>query len=482
VKLKYHLFKIFKILPFDIPFCLKTIFNERMKNDWRNSMNNFKIFFVALLFYTTTFIFPQQYGWQVIYQPPSGGIVSIDFIDSLHGWAFNSLGAGLLRTVDGGLTWIASSTTFGATISDIDFIDHSHGWAIGDNNSNNAIYKTDDSGKIWQPVYFELSQSMPSGQGITLDKVIGVGSERNQLFPDTAIIVKSTDGGESFNINFYTEELGIAKRITFKKILFTDTLHGWIYGWYEDLFGIIHGVFLKTDNGGLSWEKNYLDTLIGKQSPLVFQSFTFIDILKGWAFNGISFYKTENGGMTWDSLFSFNTNPPGFEDIYFIDPLNGWSFGNQFYQGQIKEVIYRTSNGGYNWERESVALSDYAFDGIMLSPYLGYVAGDDAVLKYGLITNVEKLPEIPKKYFLRNNYPNPFNLITTIEYEILKRSSVELIVFNILGKEIQTLVDEVQAAGVYSVKFDGSYLSSGTYFYKLKTDNYEETKQMILLK
>jgi hypothetical protein len=77
---------------------------------------------------------------------------------------------------------------------------------------------------------------------------------------------------------------------------------------------------------------------------------------------------------------------------------------------------------------------------------------------------------------------NPFNPETTIEYEIPERSMVELKVFDILGKEIETLVKEEQQAGVYRVKFNGSKLTSGTYFYRLTTDEYEETKQMILLK
>ena len=153
-----------------------------------------------------------------------------------------------------------------------------------------------------------------------------------------------------------------------------------------------------------------------------------------------------------------------------------------FYGGQIKGAIYKTTDGGNSWERESVGLSKWAEDGIMLSQFLGYAAGGDAVLKYGIISSVEKLEEMPKDFLLRNNYPNPFNPTTTIEYEIPERSNVVLKVFDVLGKEIQTLVNQEQEAGVYRINFNGFNISSGTYFFSLKTGNYEESKQMILLK
>jgi photosystem II stability/assembly factor-like uncharacterized protein len=447
-------------------------------------MHKLKILFAIILFCANS-IYPQQYGWQVVYKPANGRFVAIDFVDSLYGWVYN-IGEGLLRTTDGGFSWINSNTgVFSAIMHDINFIDYAKGWAIGDNNSNNAIYKTIDSGKTWQEVYYANEQSMPSGQGVSINKVIAVGSERNQQYPDTAMIVKTIDGGENFSIEYYIEELAFQKKITFKKILFTEAHHGWIYGEYSDSLGYPHAAFLKTNDGGENWTRFYISRSVNNCDCLIFQTLTFIDSLRGWAWNNYgppSFYKTTDGGITWDSLFSFDRNPPRFMDIYFIDSLNGWSFGYQVYQGQIKEVIYKTTNGGYDWELESIALSDYAYDGKMLSTFLGYAAADDAILKYSLITNVEKLSEIPMKFFLRNNYPNPFNPTTTIEYEIPERSNVELKVFDVLGREIQTLVNEEQEAGVYRVKFNGNNLPSGIYLYSLITKKYKETKQMILLK
>ncbi len=94
---------------------------------------------------------------------------------------------------------------------------------------------------------------------------------------------------------------------------------------------------------------------------------------------------------------------------------------------------------------------------------------------------------IPERFSLEQNYPNPFNPKTIINYSIPsnvkgQRSDVELIVYNNLGEEIVTLVNEKQNAGTYSVEFNGSRFSSGIYFYKLEAGEFSETKRMILLK
>jgi hypothetical protein len=86
-------------------------------------------------------------------------------------------------------------------------------------------------------------------------------------------------------------------------------------------------------------------------------------------------------------------------------------------------------------------------------------------------------------YFnLDQNFPNPFNPTTTIWYEIAKEGFVKLSVYNVLGKEISNLVNEVQSPGKYEVKFDGRNLSSGIYFYQLNAGNYSATKKLMLMK
>ena len=90
--------------------------------------------------------------------------------------------------------------------------------------------------------------------------------------------------------------------------------------------------------------------------------------------------------------------------------------------------------------------------------------------------------EIPDGFSLSQNYPNPFNPSTKLEFGISKLGFVSLMVYDMLGKEITTLVNEKLNPGTYKVEFDGSGLTSGVYFYKLETDNFADTKRMILIK
>jgi hypothetical protein len=89
---------------------------------------------------------------------------------------------------------------------------------------------------------------------------------------------------------------------------------------------------------------------------------------------------------------------------------------------------------------------------------------------------------IPEKYDLKQNYPNPFNPVTKISFDLPKQGFVSLRIYDVLGREIRTLVNEVKAPGVYNIDFDASTLSSGVYFYKLETNGFSDIKKMMLIK
>jgi hypothetical protein len=89
---------------------------------------------------------------------------------------------------------------------------------------------------------------------------------------------------------------------------------------------------------------------------------------------------------------------------------------------------------------------------------------------------------VPENFYLSQNYPNPFNPTTKIKFGLAKNSFVSLKIFDILGREIKSLVNTQMTAGEYIVDFNGSELPSGAYFYRLETNNFTETKKLILLK
>ena len=89
---------------------------------------------------------------------------------------------------------------------------------------------------------------------------------------------------------------------------------------------------------------------------------------------------------------------------------------------------------------------------------------------------------VPAKYELSQNYPNPFNPTTKINFALPKDGIVKITIFDLLGREVRTLVNESKTAGYYSVDFSSENLSSGFYFYKMESASFVETKKMMLLK
>lgn len=125
---------------------------------------------------------------------------------------------------------------------------------------------------------------------------------------------------------------------------------------------------------------------------------------------------------------------------------------------------------------DNVYIAGYSYEGVTNADYV--------TIKYSQSTGIsQNSGSVPGSFMLSQNYPNPFNPTTVINYVVKGQpSNVKLIIFDVLGNEIETLVNEKQLAGSYRVQFDGSKLSSGTYFYKLDAGDFSQTKKMILLK
>jgi hypothetical protein len=112
-----------------------------------------------------------------------------------------------------------------------------------------------------------------------------------------------------------------------------------------------------------------------------------------------------------------------------------------------------------------------------------YSVRPNACFVINTATNINNYSgNLPNTYKLSQNYPNPFNPVTRINYAIPKQGLVKIKVFDVLGREVQTLVNEVKTAGNYIIDFDGTNLSSGVYFYKLETNDFNDVKRMLLIK
>jgi len=99
-----------------------------------------------------------------------------------------------------------------------------------------------------------------------------------------------------------------------------------------------------------------------------------------------------------------------------------------------------------------------------------------------IVTHVENPGTIPNEFTLYQNYPNPFNPTTVISYQLPVSSNVSIKVYDLLGREVSTLVEEYKQAGKYQINFNADGLSSGVYYYQLKTGNFIQTKKLIFLR
>jgi len=199
-------------------------------------------------------------------------------------------------------------------------------------------------------------------------------------------------------------------------------------------------------------------------------------------FGGNKIYKTTNGGALWSSINGNLPDSPA-NDVMFYYP----GFATNIILAATDMGVFMTKNNGTNW----IELADGLPNTVAMHLDYNNQSGKIRLGTHGRgvwelngsllgITNFNS--NMPEKYFLSNNYPNPFNPSTRITFGILKNQKVRLSVLDILGREISVLVNENLKPGTYEASFRADNLSSGIYFYRLTTDTYSETKRMMLIK
>lgn len=420
--------------------------------------------------------FAQQCGWTKIAQPTTSFISAVTFLDTLNGWigTINTgFGMSILRTQNGGYTWQQQTTRENLNVQSISFVDPLNGWAAGNLGfATGYVVHTVSGGQAW---FDQLKISRHLYYGVKAHhpwEATATGG-LDSFFVQAGLIARTTDSGNQWQERRFLTGIG--------EIDFVDSLRGWAHAAVGDSARFIH-----TIDGGKTWEIQPYDI---RKEIFGLAGFDFIDSLRGWAVGGSNYpwvIRTTDGGTSWEKTSKFpsdNTSSAG-GSIAFADTLNGWIFGGGVIDGGLAGVIYRTIDGGKSWLRELVDHQRAWTNGVALDlEHIWAVTTIGEVWRYGLITAIDEPKQpFPTSFLLAQNYPNPFNPITKIDYYLPKRSEVVLTVHDILGKEVKVLVKAMQGPGRYQVEFDASGLASGTYFYKLKTKDFEESKQMQLVK
>jgi hypothetical protein len=220
--------------------------------------------------------------------------------------------------------------------------------------------------------------------------------------------------------------------------------------------------------------------------------------------------KSTNGGVNWSSVKRVNNDPAGKEQFFSwmtIDQSNGYLYfvfyDRRNYTNNNTDVyMARSTDGGETFTNFIVSSSSFLptpgtffGDYISITAWAGHVrpiwmrlvgttlSAWTAIVDFTTGVN-EPGNNVPMEYSLKQNYPNPFNPSTVISYQIKENTFVTLKVYNLLGKEVATLVNEYKPAGNYDVTFlaDEYNLSSGVFFYKLNAGNFSDVKRMTLIK
>ncbi len=406
--------------------------------------------------------------WSVISAPVKTNYYHCFFTDQNTGWFSGDSGI-IIKTTNGGISFDVYNTGITNKSESVFFVNNNTGWAT-------ALEVKPDSSE----------------------------------FPGT-IILKTTNGGMNWTHTMYPDA-----NVFLPVITFTDPENGFMGG-----FG---STIVYTSNAGVSWEKSFTDS-IGFLYPVL--SIKFLDQFTGYACGGIYdfagvVWKTSDRGRNWAKQV-VGLEP--FRDICILNSSKVFLSGGDFKFGAS---ISETTNSGNNWQTDFLGYFGVAVSIDFRTPYEGWIslgfagkfiytldtgstwteiytpdtnkindiqftdslhgwaAGDNGmILKYNIMTSVFSNSQniaVPKSIELFQNYPNPFNPKTIIRYSIIENQFTNLKIYDVLGNEIASLVNEEQKPGSYEVEYDAGNLPSGIYFYKIQSGNKMITKKMMVLK
>jgi photosystem II stability/assembly factor-like uncharacterized protein len=359
-----------------------------------------------------------------------------------------------LITYDGGLTWHKKSLP-----QSMGYI-----WMVGIAEEviymiteQAKLYKSTDLGETWDllnlPVYNTGLQAL------------NVYSKDNLVFNAHKNLVSTTDGGNTWILgpkidNIYLKETAISKPGNVSGI-----------GMYYDSLGQ-RGCFYNTTDYGYSWHIFDTDNEMN--------DIKMLDASIGYALGSKKIYKTTDGAKSWKVILTIGGNWSKYSSFAFRDTLNGILDSN--------EGMKITTDGGENWTTIDYRIPIHVADKMVFNARGDlFMIGGGAMLvlpseKTNLLENKETVSNKYKSLKLYSSFPNPFNSSTVIRYFIQENAMIVLKIFNVLGEEVDVLVDEYKTAGTFEVTWNANNLPSGIYFYKLQAGEYSAVKKMILIK
>jgi photosystem II stability/assembly factor-like uncharacterized protein len=390
-------------------------------------------------------------------------LYNIQFVNLLTGWATGS-GSVILKTTDGGLNWQQQ-------IIDLGYPKNLYGLSMLDANTGyiagwfETILKTTNSGANWN-----IISNIPSNSGNSNSAASFVNSQTGWICSSLGRVLRTTNGGVSWD----TSNVGNTGPL--EDIQFVNPLTGWVCG---DV-----GNLRKSTDGGITWTGTSLLTTAN------FDGLYFLNVNTGWTVGEQDnmVFKTTNSGGKWDTVAVLPGGSLQYSYvIYFSSALTGWI-------GGTNSRLFRTTDGGFNWVRENAVYLAFFSNLSFYNDSIGWAVGGHGTIIHTTTSGepvgiIEVESSVPSGFNLYQNYPNPFNPSTNIGYQIEGNDYVILTVYDILGKEVVTLVNKEEQAGNHEVRLDGTNLASGIYFYKLVVKRlnsseilFSNSRKMLLIK
>ncbi len=401
-------------------------------------------------------------GWFAQNSGTNKPLLDVHFTDNQHGW-IASITNTILRTTDGGQIWFDLEPVPSVNYYAVYFVSPQEGWAVG--NFGKIRYTT-DGGTTWVDQNSTVSGALWDIYFIDDDHGWIAGG-RAEGFPGpdpTRYILYTSNGGSTWDIQFYEND-----EYPLHGIHFLDSNIGYAVGEAGAIFG--------TTDGGGNWIQQNSGTI------REFSSVSAVTPDTAWAVgvSGLA-VRTINGGSSWDSLYLGTTHH--FSEVQFVNALTGWISGGDNTHG----TVLHTTDAGSTWVMQNTGTTNYLYGIFFVDQNQGWAAGYDGTIIHTTTggTSIEEttfdISNSPTEVVLLQNNPDPFSSMTTIPFNLPNAMHVRLAVYNLIGQEVVTLVDDEMEAGIHAVNFDGRNLPAGIYFYRLRAGVVTRTRMCVLLK
>jgi photosystem II stability/assembly factor-like uncharacterized protein len=372
---------------------------------------------------------------------------------------------GILRTTDAGTTWVNETIHLSAVFhwNAISFFDSLNGGIAGDQN----VWSTTDGGISWKPLTVPVRQKILS--------IFCLGAGEFYVGTDSGWVYSTSDTGRTWT----------AEKISEWPIRSFFTYRGPIILGVSKYALTPYSLCTQYVIPPPSWSERilpYFQALGSEAFDAEYCNGGGPGFIVGVGGDFVSAPVVLRKSMS-DTAWMVATT-----GILGIGALHGVSApsANVVYVCGTQGMLFKSTNGGDTWDTTAVPTRQNLNAIYFYDENRGFAVGDSGVILYtssGGVTGVrDRGGQLPTTLALEQNYPNPFNPSTTIVFHLPERSFVSLKVFDVLGREVATLVSQELHAGDYPVTWKAAAFPSGVYFYQMRAGSFAETKKLVLLR